>query len=245
MSLKWRGNILSYNNNKTIKGEKHGHATYIFYGAPNTVSGYNTCANSSEGCRANCIYYSGYGATKTVQKARIRKTIMYFEERRDFLSLVNMDIKSAIKFSERNNMKPAFRLDGTTDIGLAKHFVGLYLKVQFYDYTKIMKRVKLAEKYDNWHVTYSLSENTTKSTIKILLAGTTNIAIPFKVVPNVGGRFRLWGRKLVDGYSTDLRFLDGEKRIVCLKAGGRGRKSSSEFIVRDVKSLVDRYANVA
>ena len=245
MPLKWSGHILSYNNNKTIKGEKYGHATFIFYGAPNTISGYNTCANSSEGCRANCIYYSGYGAMKNVQNARIRKTKMYFEERRDFISLVNIDIKSAIKFSERNNMEPAFRLDGTTDIGLAKHFVGLYPNVQFYDYTKIMKRVKLAEKYDNWHVTYSLSEDTTRSTIKILLAGRTNIAIPFKRVPDTGSPYRLWGRKLVDGYSTDLRFLDGDNRIVCLKAGGRGRKSNSEFIVHDVKSLIDRYADVA
>ena len=245
MSLKWHGHILSYNNNKTVKGEKHGYATFIFYGAPNTISGYNTCANSSEGCRANCIYYSGYGAMKTVQNARIRKTKMYFEERHDFLSLVNMDIKSAIKFCIHNNIKPAFRLDGTTDIGLAKHFVRLYPKFQFYDYTKIMKRVKLAENHENWHVTYSLSENTTKSTMEILLAGNTNIAIPFKRVPDVGGQFRLWGRKMVDGYSTDLRFLDGVKRIVCLKAGGRGRNSSSKFIVRDVKLLIDRYANVA
>ena len=103
----------------------------------------------------------------------------------------------------------------------------------------------MAEKYDNWHVTYSLSEDTTRSTIKILLAGRTNIAIPFKRVPDTGSPYRLWGRKLVDGYSTDLRFLDGDNRIVCLKAGGRGRKSDSEFIVRDVNSLIDRYADVA
>jgi hypothetical protein len=244
MTLKWHGNILSYNNNKTVKGEKNGFATYIFYGAPNTVSGYNTCASSSKGCRANCIFYSGRGAIKSVQDARIRRTKQYFEERPDFLAQVNKDIMSAIKHSERNNMIPTFRLDGTTDIGLARHFVRLYPTVQFYDYTKVVKRVKLAEKYDNWHITYSLSENTTKGTMKILLAGTTNIAIPFKVVPNIGERL-LWGRKLVDGYSNDLRFLDGVNRIVCLKAGGRGRESNSEFIVRDVNSLVDRYADVA
>tara|TARA_R110000751_G_scaffold190860_1_gene296566 strand:+ start:295 stop:1026 length:732 start_codon:yes stop_codon:yes gene_type:complete len=243
MTLKWRGNILSYNNNKTVKGEKDGFATYIFYGAPNTVSGYNTCASSSKGCRANCIFYSGMGAMKTVQNARIRRTKLYFEERDYFLTLVNKDIMSAIKHGERNDMIPTFRLDGTTDIGLARHFVRLYPNVQFYDYTKVVKRVKMAEKYDNWHITYSLSENTTKSTVKILLAGTTNIAIPFKVVPNIGDR--LWGRKLVDGYSTDLRFLDGDNRIVCLKAGGRGRKSDSEFIVPDVETLLDRFSMVA
>ena len=98
----WRGNILSYNNAKTVKGEKSGIVTAIWYGAPNTISGYDACPNSSSGCRDVCLFSSGFGAMRRTQNARILKTKLFFENRRDFHNLLAGDISSFILFSKKN-----------------------------------------------------------------------------------------------------------------------------------------------
>ena len=237
---KWRGNILSYDNAKTTKGEKHGWATFLFYGAPHTVSGYNACAGSSAGCRATCLYYAGRGAFKNVQDARVRKTKLYFEDFKEFKTLVKKDIESALRWSDKNNLKPCFRLDGTTDLGVAKHFVNNYKSIQFYDYTKCMSRIRIAENYSNWHITYSLSESTTNKRMDALLASKSNIAIPFHEVPEPGQQ--LLGRKILSGDETDLRFLDGIKKIITLKVkGGKGKKSKNGFIFNNSASVESRF----
>ena len=248
---RWRGNILSYDNAKTTKGEKHGWASFIFMGAPHEESGYNACAGSSVGCRATCLYYAGRGAFPQVKSARIRKTKLYFEDFTTFKSSMEKDIKSALNWADRNNLKPCFRLDGTTDLGVAQHFVSNNKTKQFYDYTKCPSRIRMAEKHDNWHITYSLSENTTTNRMRILLASNSNIAIPFHNVPEIGTR--LLGREIVSGDETDLRFLDGMKKIVTLKVkGGKGKKTLNEdkkstngFILTDGAALEKRFAALA
>jgi len=70
---------------KTIKSLKKGILTGILYLAPNDISGYNTCANATEGCKKACLYTSGHGRFNDVQKARIRKTKWFFEERDSFM----------------------------------------------------------------------------------------------------------------------------------------------------------------
>ena len=159
---KWRGKILTYDNAKTPKGEEYGWGSFVMFGAPHKVSGYNACAGSSAGCRELCIFYAGMGIFPNVQQARIKRTVMYFEERDKFLNLVNSDIISAMRWCSERDLKPCFRLDGTTDLGVAKHFVKEYANVQFYDYTKCTSRLRISNSFDNWHLTFSLSENTTK-----------------------------------------------------------------------------------
>jgi hypothetical protein len=240
----WRGNILSYDNAKTTKGEKYGWASFIFMGAPHTESGYNACAGSSAGCRPNCLYYAGRGAFPKVQAARIRKTKLYFEDFSTFKLSVEKDIKSALRWADKNNLAPCFRLDGTTDLGVAKHFVSNNKSIQFYDYTKCLSRIGMAAKHDNWHITYSLSENTTAKRMAILLASNSNIAVPFHDVPPPGGR--LLGREIVSGDETDLRFLDGTKKIITLKVkGGKGKRSKTDFILRDGAALETRFLALA
>tara|TARA_R100001530_G_scaffold127292_1_gene96464 strand:+ start:126 stop:836 length:711 start_codon:yes stop_codon:yes gene_type:complete len=230
----WRGNILTYRNAKTIKGEKYGWLSYIWYGAPNTTSGYDTCPNSSPGCRKSCLYYSGFGAMKRTQNARIRKTKLYFEDKHAFDALLNSDIISARMYSKKRKMTPCFRLDGTTDLGLGKKYAKMYTDVQFYDYTKCFNRV-MSNTLDNWHLTYSLSENTTSEQMKILLTSNSNIAIPFRNVPDPGTE--LWGREIVSGDDSDLRFLDGRKVIVSLEAKGTAKTDGGAFVPDSVAAL--------
>ena len=228
--------ILNYNNAKTIKGELYNHATFLFYGAPHKISGYNTCANAGL-CAPTCIYFQGMGRFETVQNARIRKTKLYFEDRDRFLMSINKDIMKAVTWSKKQNLTPCFRLDGTTDIGIAKHFVAQYPTLQFYDYTKILNRIEKAQNIPNWHLTYSLSEKTTPQQLEQVLATTTNIAIPFATAPDMTST--LWGRELVNADKHDLRFLDGENKIAVLKV--KGKIKSNDFIVPNVEWLKNKY----
>jgi hypothetical protein len=177
------------------------------------------------------------GRFPNVQNARIRKTKFYFENRDRFLMAVNTDIIKAVKWSEKQNLTPCFRLDGTTDIGIAKHFVAQYPTLQFYDYTKILNRIDKAQNIPNWHLTYSLSEKTTPQQLQQVLATKTNIAIPFTTAPDMTSK--LWGRELVNADKHDLRFLDGENKIAVLKV--KGKIKSNDFIVPNVEWLKNKY----
>ena len=239
MTLNWSGNILSYNNAKTVKGEKSGILTSIWYGAPNTTSGYDACPNSSPGCRDVCLFYSGFGAMRRTQNARIRKTKLFFENRRDFHNLLAGDISSFVLFSKKMNMQPCFRLDGTTDLGLGKQYAKKYTDLQFYDYTKSFNRI-MGNFVSNWHLTYSLSENTTKEQLEILLASTHNIAIPFRTAPPPGSV--LWGRRVVSGDEDDLRFTDPDSCIVSLLAKGPAKRRGGAFVLDDIKAAAVRFS---
>ena len=77
--------LLSIGNPKILKGMKQGYMTYILHLAPADVSGYNTCPKATAGCKAACLNTAGRGGmfkkgetTNVIQKARIRKTKLFF-----------------------------------------------------------------------------------------------------------------------------------------------------------------------
>jgi hypothetical protein len=175
---------------------------------------------------------------KRTQNARIRKTKLFFENKRDFHNLLNGDISSFVLFSKKRNMQPCFRLDGTTDLGLGKRYAKKYTDLQFYDYTKSFNRI-MGNFVSNWHLTYSLSENTTKEQLKILLDSTHNIAIPFRTAPNPGST--LWGRQVVSGDDDDLRFKDPDSCIVALIAKGPAKHRGGDFVFDDIAAAAARF----
>ena len=85
--------LLSTANPKIQKGTKLGYLSFILHLAPSTLSGKNTCPKATKGCIAACLNTAGRGGmfkkgenTNMIQKARIRKTKMYFEQREEFLA---------------------------------------------------------------------------------------------------------------------------------------------------------------
>ena len=101
-------NLLSVGNPKTLKGMKQGYNTYILHLAPASLSGHNTCPKATEGCKSACLNTAGRGGmfkkgenTNNIQKARIRKTQLFFDNRDEFMSLLVKDINLAIKQSAR------------------------------------------------------------------------------------------------------------------------------------------------
>ena len=85
-------NLLSTGNPKILKGIAQGYNTYILHLAPANLSGYEVCAKRTIGCTDACLNLAGRGGmfkkgefTNAIQKARIRKTKMFFEDRINFM----------------------------------------------------------------------------------------------------------------------------------------------------------------
>jgi hypothetical protein len=232
--------LLTSSNTKTLKGCKYGYMTYILHLAPSKLSGFNTCPMASAGCAAGCLNTAGRGGmfkkgedTNTIQKARIRKTLQYFNDREWFMSDLVSDVKTALAEAARFDLTPVFRLNGTSDIRWENEAVALGSKiypnimsafetVQWYDYTKIPNRRDIPS---NYHLTFSLSEDNLDDALAMLKLG-MNVAVVF------GGEIpETWhGYPVINGDDSDLRFRDGSGVVVGLTAKGRAKKDTSGFV---------------
>jgi hypothetical protein len=158
--------------------------------------------------------------TNTIQKARIRKTKMYFEQRDEFMLALEADIRKGIKLAAKLGLKPAFRLNGTSDLSVEKWgIIEKFPQVQFYDYTKVLGR-KTAH-LPNYHLTFSRAESNLADCAKAISEG-MNVATVYDRIP-------------ADMYSADeddLRFLDPKVGTIGLKAKGRAKKDYSGFVIR-------------
>lgn len=219
--------LLSTANPKIQKGTKLGYLSFILHLAPSTLSGKNTCPKATPGCIAACLNTAGRGGmfkkgenTNMIQKARIRKTVMYFEQRELFLATLEADIRKAIKFAAKQGLTPVFRLNGTSDLSVEKWgIIEKFPTVQFYDYTKVLGR-KVAH-LPNYHLTFSKADGNDSDVAEALLQGMSVVAV-YDSIPE--------GVPSAD--ETDLRFLDPKGIMLGLKAKGRAKKDYSGFVIR-------------
>ncbi len=228
--------LLSTANPKIQKGTKLGYLTFILHLAPSTLSGKNTCPKATPGCIAACLNTAGRGgmfkageSTNVIQQARIRKTRYFYEDRQGFLADLAQDIGKAIKFAQKRNLTPVFRLNGTSDLSWEKYQVRdgknifqLFPDVQFYDYTKVLGRK--VKNIPNYHLTFSRAESNDADVEQALKQG-MNVAVVYDQIPQ--GMF--------SADETDLRFLDPKDAgIIALKAKGRAKKDTSGFVIRTI-----------
>ena len=172
-------------NPKTVKGNAQGYFTAILHLAPANASGYQVCAMAElAACIAGCLNVSGHGAIakggatfatpagdlpdNAVQKARIRRTRFFFEDREGFMAQLVREIRNFVRRARREGLTPAVRLNGTSDIAWERvalpreicpvtegegfgalldpahpgfpSIFHAFPEVQFYDYTKHPKR---------------------------------------------------------------------------------------------------------
>ena len=237
--------LLSVGNPKTLKGMKEGYNTFILHLAPASLSGYNTCPKATEGCKTACLNTAGRGgmfkkgeSTNVIQKARIRKTKMFFENRAEFMADLVKDIELAIKQSEKKGLIPVFRLNGTSDLSFEKYEVirngKLYRNiftafpdVQFYDYTKILGR-KIAN-IPNYSLTFSAADGNDNDVVKAITQG-YNIATVFGIKKTLPMPDSYLGLPVFNGDESDLRFLDPKGVVVGLYAKGKAKKDETGFV---------------
>ena len=226
--------LLSTANPKIQKGTKMGYLSFILHLAPADLSGRETCPKRTAGCTAACLNTAGRGGmfrrgetTNVIQKARIRKTEYFFNDRAGFMLDLAYDIQKAIKFAERKGLTPVFRLNGTSDISWEKYSVGtngknifeLFPTTQFYDYTKVLGR-KVAH-IPNYHLTFSRAESNDADVAEALLQG-MSVAAVYDQIPE----------GMLSADETDLRFLDPRGVMIGLRAKGRAKKDTTGFVIR-------------
>ena len=237
--------LLSTGNPKVLKGMAQGYNTYILHLAPANLSGYETCAKRTTGCTAACLNTAGRGGmfkkgefTNVIQKARIRKTKMFFEDRIAFMALLVADVELGIKQSNRMNLVPVFRLNGTSDLSFEKYGVvrngqlfrnmfTAFPEVQFYDYTKVLGR-KVAG-IANYHLTFSAADGNDADVAKAIQQG-YNIATVFGIKKTLPMPDTYSGVTVFNGDESDLRFLDPKGVVVGLYAKGKAKKDTSGFV---------------
>lgn len=219
-------NLLTVNNPKLEKSVAKGYATAGVSLAPAWESGHNTCPNHSTECSKDCLFLSGMGKLQSVKDARIKRTRMYFEERDNFMQLLNADIYTFVANAKVLGLEPVFRLNILSDIRWERHGVPQrWSMFRFYDYTKIPNRRNLPP---NYTLTFSFSGNNLAQCRKALAAG-QNVAVPFlNELPAT------WlGHEVIDGDEDDLRMLDKAPCIVGLRAKGPLRQNPQSAFLGD------------
>ena len=231
--------LLSTANPKIQKGTKEGYLSFILHLAPADLSGKEVCPKRTQGCTAACLNTAGRGGmfrkgenTNVIQKARIRKTRYFFENRDAFMADLVEDIMRAVNFARRKGLTPVFRLNGTSDLSWEKYPVPMHGKnifdafstLQFYDYTKVLGRK--VKDIPNYHLTFSAADGNDADVARAIEQG-MNVAVVFDKLPE-----EYMGRTVFNADDTDLRFLDPKGVVLGLKAKGRAKKDTSGFVRR-------------
>ena len=195
-------------------------------------------------CHEACLNTAGRGGiikkgetTNTIEIARLRRTLLFLDEREKFLAQLHKEITAFVIRCKKNDKKPCVRLNGTSDIQWeyelheGKNMFEHFPEVQFYDYTKIPTRK--VDNIPNYHLTWSYSEANEKYA-KMFDKVPNNKAVVFrdKDLPKM---FR--GLKVIDGDKTDMRFLDESNIVVGLKAKGKARKDYTGFVIDAVQII--------
>jgi len=225
--------LLSTANPKIQKGTARGYLSFILHLAPSTLSGHNVCPKASPGCIASCLNTAGRGGmfkrgenTNVIQRARIRKTELFYTDRTAFFNYLTQDIQKATAMARKLGLKPVFRLNGTSDLSWEKYEVNgtglnifqIFPEVQFYDYTKVLGRKVFH--LSNYHLTFSRAENNAADIPKAVAQG-MNVAVVYDKIPE----------GVYSADEDDLRFLDPKVGIIGLKAKGRAKKDYSGFVI--------------
>ncbi|RVJ40516.1 hypothetical protein [Sinorhizobium medicae] len=269
--------IIAGLNAKTVKGDKPSeYATAIMYLAPARMAGgANLCAMATEaGCDPNhgggCLVNSGQAQVfSSINRARIAKTQRYLANRAEFMAELVRDVQRFIKWCAKHGVKPAVRLNGTSDIqwevahpveirwvshnlnaagqrvteyGSDRYasIMEAFPEVQFYDYTKVYKRV-YRQLPDNYALTLSYSGANPRYAEAVTKAAQetgANMAVVYRTKElrdYFVDKLVQYGetcRDVIDGDQTDLRFLDPQRVIVGLYAKGKAAKAdTSGFVV--------------
>jgi len=220
-------------NPKTALSTQYGYASLILHLAPAKSSGYEVCPHASTGCRKACLNRVGYGRYLNCQQARIKRTKLWFENREQFKKLAIRDIQAHLRHCKRVGLKPAIRLNGTSDIAWEQAWPELFTtfpSVQFYDYTKnpdrCMKSYRLPA---NYHLVFSRTEDNQASVKRVMRSGKTSVAVVFRT-EEMPKKYN--SCPVVYGDAHDLQFLHPSKVVLGLKAKGRTAKyDKTGFVV--------------
>jgi len=182
----------------------------------------------------------------THELARKLRTAFLVTRRSEVLTIIADDIRKLVRRAERLGMKPAVRLNGTSDIDWTLpefsfngecpnvgdlSFYRLFPNVQFYEYTKRPDLVYSQRNIPNLELTFSRHESTPDSVVATMLRNSVNVAVLYRGKLPTTMCFDGTDFPVVDGDEFDARFLDAKGVIVGLTAKGAARKDHSGFVL--------------
>jgi hypothetical protein len=226
-------NILSPGTtNAKLRKESEDVVSGIAYMAPaDSADGRRNLCPWAGNCAVVCISETGRMIMPNARKARVRKALLFLNDRAEWYRQIEADIDSLIRKANRENIATvAVRTDGTTDTGAGIKLARLYPMVQFYDYTKSMKRAERfarGELPDNYHLTFSRSETTSDYDVRRLVKMGVNVAVVFTTVPETYLQLPVFV-----GDKSDWRFKDPVGHVIGLTAKGPAKHDRSGFVVR-------------
>ena len=223
-------------NAKTVKGDGSEFITAITYHKPykTEIDGktYNFCAMAeTAGCHKPCLFTAGRGQMNSVQQSRYNKTVQFFTNRVQYMDDLNNDLTTFSRRARANRIQPCYRPNGTSDYPWHNTgIMSLFNEIQFYDYTKIVKRA-YETLPENYHLTLSYSQHNeayADSVVKAVLDTGINMAVVFR---NKDKPKKFLGLDVIDGDQDDLRFLDPQGVVVGLYAKGKAKQDTSGFVI--------------
>jgi len=234
-----KGNIWTFGNPKTSKGESMGYYTGILHLAAGVSSGVaNMCKWMTKQCRFLCLGLKAGRAAlgprklNVCQKARVNRTKLYKYHRAAFMAIAKHGIEAGIRKADRLGLTFVFRPNGTSDEDFTE-LIKAYPNHQAYDYTKSIDKMRdyLAGRLPkNYHLTFSLSESNHEDARWVLDNG-GNVAMVCDLDASLFcGLYPEWrinadGRayRTIVGDAHDCRFLDdgpnedGSGNLIVLK----------------------------
>ena len=232
-------------NSKVLKID-----TLVLYLAPHTMSGYNTCPLATKDCKNGCLNTSGRagmeinsGNESKIINARIKKTKLFYENRKFFFAWLIAEIKAAKNLSLNKGNDFAIRLNGTSDINWnaykidGKTIFEIFSDIQFYDYTKVPNRFNNIPK--NYHLTFSYTGYNWNDCMNVLDRG-FNVAAVFDIYKQYNMRLenikplptKYKGYKVIDGDITDYRPFDAKGSIVALRFKRIANKTTQSKVIK-------------
>ena len=204
---------------KVDKGDTYGFMSSVCYMSPANEAtlddGRTLCPHSTAACRAACLgHNTGRMIMTPVMRARLWKTALYLGARKVWRRLAHLEIEALERKARRASQRdgrtwtPAVRIDGSTDTGegqrLAQHHPG----VQFWDYTKNLRRALRVGEHgqENYTLVYSHGEGIEQSRQVLDHGGA--VAVVFDIKPGEPMPATWLGFPVVNGDLFDNRHAD-------------------------------------
>jgi hypothetical protein len=232
--------------------------------APSKRSGIvNVCPHATAACILVCVlWFAGRTVTRTVREAATKRTRLWFYDAATFYARLGRELAAMARKAARDNVRAFCRTNVASDIDHPHEVYESNPTITFYNYTKNEDHARAygrGELPTNYHVSYSVSERTTFTTVRELNAMGVNLVMVvdshyfgprhrFGAVPEfVQFVCRSTGETLtietVDGDIHDLRVpeFDGRGKLVVLRA-----KSGAKLRARAIElGFIKRFADGA
>lgn len=202
--------------------------------SPANLSGFNTCAHSTVGCRDACLNLTGKGMYNATQARRIVKTRFLYENPRAFATILLHEIAQAYdKYGKDLRM----RLNVLSDLRweeILPQVFEIAPRANFYDYTKDVERVLIGTP-DNYTLAVSASERMSEDHARSLVELGFDVSVVFHTKRGQALPRTYAGQHVTDADKSDAWMLmrprkDGRGRVGGLRAKGRAINDSSGFV---------------